>query len=423
MNKLRGVRIIDMSRVLAGPLAGQMLADLGAEVIKIEQPGKGDEARQYGPPFHGDEADGGSAFFLAANRNKRSVAVDFSTPEGSRIIQELAAKSDVVIENFRMGTLARYGLDYATLSARNPGLVYCSLTGFGQSGPYAARPGYDAIFQAMGGLMSSIGHPDDHPAGGPMRTGLSITDVITSLYADVAIIAALHARAGNGGKGDHIDIALLDSTVAAMSHYAMHYLISGRMIPRRGNAGNGGVPSQVFRCSDGAIMLTVGNDGQFARFCEALGHPEWAADGRFSSGVARIKNRDVLIPILEAHFARRTAAECLEALVAADIPAGPINSIEEAFADPQVVARGLRTPARQDGRDAHDVIANPIRYANDPAGDYDRAPLLGEHTDTVLGELLGCSPAELERLARSGVIGRHRSSPPIHSNRSTKDLQ
>lgn len=411
MNKLRGVRVIDMSRVLAGPLAGQMLADLGADVIKIEQPGKGDEARQYGPPFWGDEADGGSSFFLAANRNKRSVAVNFATPEGSRIIQQLAAQADVLIENFRVGTLARYGLDYATLSAQNPGLVYCSLTGFGQSGPYAARPGYDAIFQAMGGLMSSIGYPDEHPAGGPMRTGLSITDVITSLYADVAIIAALHARADNGGKGDYIDIALLDSTVAAMSHYAMHYLISGQMLPRRGNAGNGGVPSQVFRCRDGAIMLTVGNDGQFQRFCQALGHPEWAADTRFATGVARIRNRDTLIPILEAHFATRSTAECLDALVAADIPAGPIHSIEQAFADPQAVARQLRTPVTDDdGGTAHDVIANPIRYANDPTGGYARPPRLGEHTDAVLGDLLGYTPEELERLVQRGVIGRRPAS-------------
>lgn len=423
MNKLRGVRVIDMSRVLAGPLAGQMLADLGAEVIKIEQPGKGDEARQYGPPFAGDEADGGSAFFLAANRNKRSVAVDFSKPEGRAIIRELAAKSDVFIENFRVGTLARHDLDYASLSSNNPGLVYCSLTGYGQTGPYASRPGYDAIFQAMGGLMSSIGYPDDHPAGGPMRTGLSITDVITSLYADVAIIAALHARTSNGGKGDHIDVALLDSTVAAMSHYAMHYLISGNMIPRRGNSGNGGVPSQVFHCRDGAIMLTVGNDGQFRRFSEALGHPEWATDSRFSTGVARIRNRDVLIPILEAHFAQRGMAECLDALVAADIPVGPINSIEEAFSNPQAISRSLRTPARKDGRETHDVIANPIRYANDQSEGYDAPPLLGEHTDSVLRELLGYSTADLQRLAQLGVIERHPKHTPTPQYGSKKDLQ
>ena len=410
MGKLDGVRIIDMSRVLAGPLAGQMLADLGAEVIKIEQPGTGDEARRYGPPFLGEEDEGGTAFFLAANRNKRSVAVDFSKPEGSRIVQQLVAKSDVVIENFRVGTLARHGLDYASLSAQNPGLVYCSLTGFGQSGPYAKRPGYDAIFQSMGGLMSSIGYPDEHPAGGPLRTGLSITDVITSLYADVAIVAALHARAHNGGQGDYIDLALLDSTVATMSHYAMHYLISGQMLPRRGNSGNGGVPSQVFKCRDGSIMLTVGNDAQFVRFCQALGCPEWARDDRFSAGVMRIRNRDTLIPILEAHFAERNAAECLQALVAADIPAGAINNMAQTFADPQVAARTLRAPVRDDGRGPLDVIANPIRFTHDPIDTYIRPPLLGEHTDEVLGGLLCYSAEDLSRLAGTGVIGRRPSA-------------
>ncbi|HYG41782.1 MAG TPA: CaiB/BaiF CoA-transferase family protein [Bordetella sp.] len=408
MDKLHGIRVIDMSRVLAGPLAGQMLADLGAEVIKIEQPGTGDEARHYGPPFLGEEGEGGTAFFLAANRNKRSVTVDFSTPEGSRIVRQLAGKSDVVIENFRVGTLARYGLDYATLSAQNPGLVYCSLTGFGQSGPYARRPGYDAIFQSMGGLMSSIGYPDDHPAGGPLRTGLSITDVITSLYADVAIVAAVHARAHNGGRGDYIDVALLDSTVAAMSHYAMYYLISGQMLPRRGNYGNGGVPSQVFQCRDGSIMLTVGNDAQFIRFCQALGCPEWADDSRFSTGVGRIRNRDALVPILEAHFATRSVAKCLDALVAADIPAGAINNIEQVFADSQVVSRHLRIPVQEDAGTPLDVIANPIRYAHDPIGAYRRPPLLGEHTDEVLGDLLGYTQEELGRLADTGVIGRCR---------------
>ncbi|MGB3287820.1 MAG: CaiB/BaiF CoA-transferase family protein [Burkholderiaceae bacterium] len=409
MGKLHGVRIIDMSRVLAGPLAGQMLADLGAEVIKIEQPKTGDEARRYGPPFLGDEGEGGTSFFLAANRNKRSVAVDFSKPEGCRIVQQLISQSDAVIENFRVGTLARYGLDYNTLSARQPGLVYCSLTGFGQSGPYAQRPGYDAIFQSMGGLMSSIGYPDDHPAGGPLRTGLSITDVITSLYADVAIIAALHARANNGGQGDHIDLALMDSTVAAMSHYAMHYLISGQMLPRRGNSGNGGVPSQVFRCRDGSIMLTVGNDGQFLRFCQALGNPQWARDERFSTGVMRIRNRHILIPILEAHFAGRHTDECLQALVAADIPAGPINDMEQVFADAQTVSRGLRVPVHDDGRDPLDVIANPIRYAHDPIDTYHRPPLLGEHTDEVLSGLLGYSESDLDRLGHEGIIGRRQA--------------
>lgn len=405
MGKLDGIRVVDMSRVLAGPLVGQMLADLGADVIKIENPVAGDESRQYGPPFLGAQDQGGTSFFLAANRNKRSVAIDFSKPEGSRILAELIGQSDVVIENFRVGTLKRYGLDYESLSANHPSLVYCSLTGFGQTGPYASRPGYDAIFQAMGGLMSSIGYPDEHPAGGPLRSGLSITDVITSLYAGLAVIAALHARHTNGGKGDLIDVALLDCTVATMSHYAMHYMISGQMLPRRGNSGNGGVPSQVFRCSDGAIMLTIGNDGQFQRFCNALGHAEWASDDRFSTGVARIRNRDTLVPILEAHFATQKTAQALEALISAEVPAAAINNIAQMFEDPQVISRQLRTPVHDPVMNGLEVLTNPIRYSCDPITEYQRPPLLGEHTEEVLCELAGMNRHMIAELEKNQVIG------------------
>ena len=399
--KLEGIRVIDLSRVLAGPLAGQMLADLGAEVIKIEHPGDGDESRRYGPPFHGDETAGGTAFFLAANRNKKSVTIDFATPEGQRLVTELAGGADVVIENFRVGTLARYGLDYDSLAARNAGLVYCSITGFGQTGPYAMRPGYDAIFQSMGGLMSSIGYPDDHPAGGPMRTGLSITDVITSLYADVAIVSALHARSSNGGRGEHIDIALLDSTVAAMSHYAMYYLISGQVPPRRGNAGNGGVPSQVFACREGALMLTVGNDAQFARLCGALDRPELATDPRFATGVERIRHRQTLLPMLEAVFAIRDAAHWLAALERAEIPSGAINDMAQAFADPQVSARGLRQTGREG---APDLVANPIRYRHDPIARPAAPPALGADTDAVLRGHLGLDGDAIARLRERSVV-------------------
>lgn len=412
MGKLDGIRVIDMSRVLAGPLIGQMLGDLGAEVIKVEHPESGDESRQYGPPFLGNEEQGGSSFFLAANRNKKSIAVDFSKPEGCQILKGLIARSDVVLENYRVGTLKRYGLDYPALSASQPSLIYCSLTGFGQSGPYAHRPGYDAIFQAMGGLMSSIGHPDGHPGSGPLRSGLSITDVITSLYAAVAVVAALNARHTNGGYGDHIDVALLDCTVATMSHYAMHYLISGQMLPRRGNSGNGGVPSQVFRCTDGAIMLTVGNDGQFRRFCLALGHPEWAEDDRFSTGVARIRNRDTLIPILEAHFASQRTRQCLDSLIAADIPAGAINDISSVFDDPQVQSRQLRQHIEDPVMKGLDVIANPIRYSREPVSGYARPPLLGEHTYDVISELLEIDCETLTKLDQSGVIKSHRPKGP-----------
>ncbi|MEO8281218.1 MAG: CaiB/BaiF CoA-transferase family protein [Ideonella sp.] len=399
--KLDGIRVIDMSRVLAGPLAGQMLADLGAEVIKIEQPGSGDEARRYGPPFHGDQGAGETSFFLAANRNKLSVTIDFASLTGQRLLTDLVQGADVLIENFRVGTLARHGLDYETLCAINPGLVYCSLTGFGQTGPYAQRPGYDAIFQSMGGLMSSIGYPDDHPFGGPMRTGLSITDVITSLYADIAIVAALHGRAANGGKGEHIDIALLDSTVAAMSHYAMYYLISGQVPPRRGNAGNGGVPSQLFRCLDGALVLTVGNDAQFARLCGVLGCADLATDTRFASGIERIRHRDTLLPMLESMFADRTVTHWLTALEKADIPSGAINDMAQVFADPQVAARGLRQTGTNG---APDSVANPIRFRHQPVDRHEPAPALGAHTDEVLGRCLGLSRADLDSLRAQSVI-------------------
>lgn len=403
--KLDGVVVIDLTRVLAGPLAGQMLADLGAEVIKVEQPGAGDESRRYGPPFSGDDAAaGGSSFFLAANRNKKSVTVDFSQPAGRQLVQDLARNSDVVLENFRVGTLARHGLDAATLRALNPRLVYCSITGFGQSGPYAQRPGYDAIFQAMGGLMSSIGHPDGEPNGGPLRTGLSITDVITSLYADVAVIAALYARDTRGGTGEHIDIALLDSTVAAMSHVAMYYLISGQQPPRRGNAGNGGVPSQVFACSDGALMLTVGNDAQFRRFCAALEMPELLADERFATGVQRIRHRDALVPLLEARFRTAGVAHWLERLIAADIPAGPIHDMAAVFADPQAVHRGLRRPATGSSFGALDVVANPIHYAEAPVQAYEAPPRVGQHTEEVLMRRLGLDAERLQALRAGGVI-------------------
>jgi crotonobetainyl-CoA:carnitine CoA-transferase CaiB-like acyl-CoA transferase len=403
--KLEGVVVIDLTRVLAGPLAGQMLADLGAEVIKVEQPGAGDESRRYGPPFSGDDAAaGGSSFFLAANRNKKSVTVDFSRPAGRQLVHDLVRNADVVLENFRAGTLARHGLDAATLRGLNPRLVYCSITGFGQSGPYAQRPGYDAIFQAMGGLMSSIGYPDGQPNGGPLRTGLSITDVITSLYADVAVIAALYARDARGGSGEHIDMALLDCTVAAMSHVAMHYLISGTQPPRRGNAGNGGVPSQVFTCSDGALMLTVGNDAQFRRFCTALSIPELVADERFATGVQRIRNRDELVLLLEARFRTASVAHWLERLIAADIPAGPIHDMAAVFADPQAVHRGLRQAATGSSFSALDVVANPIHFADEPVMTYEAPPLVGQHTEEVLIRRLGLDAERLQALRAGGVI-------------------
>lgn len=406
VNALSGVRVLDLSRVLAGPLVGQMLGDLGAEVIKLEQPVFGDESRQYGPPFAGDPGDPatrGSAFFLSANRNKKSVAIDFSKKEGRAVVMALAAQSDVFIENFRVGTLKKYQLDCESLRAANPGLVYCSITGYGQTGPYHARPGYDAVFQAMGGLMSSIGLPDDHAAGGPLRTGVSITDVITGQYAMTGITAALYRRQANGGLGCHLDIALLDSAVAAMSHYAMHFLISGTVLPRRGNGGNGGVPSQGFECTDGMIMLTVGNDRQFHRFSAALGHPEWGIDERFATGPARIRNRDALMPMLEAIFRTQSKAHWLRLLVDAEIPSGPINDMAEVFADPQVLHRAMKVhvgPAEA----GVDLIGNPIHFSGEATTPHAPPPTLGQHTDQVLGDLLGLGTEQLAALRAAGAI-------------------
>lgn len=402
---LKGVRVLDISRVLAGPLVGQMLGDLGAEVIKIEHPATGDESRHYGPPFMGNQNDltrRATAFFLSANRNKKSVAIDFATAEGRELVALLAQRADVVIENFRVGTLQKYGLDYETLSASNPGLVYCSITGYGQTGPYRNRPGYDAVFQAMGGLMSSIGYPDDHPAAGPLRSGVSITDVITGLYASVGVVAALHKRQDDG-RGVHIDMSLMDSTVAAMSHYAVHYLVTGDVLPRRGNGGNGGVPSQAFRCSQGAIMLTAGNDGQFRRLCCALGIPELADDPRFANGSQRIENRAELIPKLEAVFLTKSQQYWLDKLTAAEIPSGSINDVADVFRDPQVRARSMAVPLRCGDLDFQ-VVGNPIAFMNAPTTPNLPAPTLGQHTDEVLINELDLSASRLAELRSAGAI-------------------
>lgn len=404
MGQLDGLLVLDLSRVLAGPLAGQMLADLGAQVIKVEQPGIGDESRQYGPPFFEGGGAYESAFYLSANRGKQSITIDFSRPEGQSLVRGLAAKADVLIENFRVGTLARYGLGYAQLKELNPRLVYCSLTGFGQDGPSHKRPGYDAIFQAMGGLMSSIGNPDNAPGGGPLRTGLSVTDVFTSLYSGVAILSALYARDARGGSGEHIDMALLDATVATMSHYALYYLVSGQQPPRRGNGGNGGVPSQAFRCADDMVMLTVGNDAQFARFANALDHPEWLQDTRFATGVERIRHRDVLIPILEKVFLDRPAKHWLKVLLAADIPVGPVQDLAQVFSDPQVLHRGLQQTLRHaGGADVH-LVANPIKFREQPISPGTAPPMLGQHTEAVLERELGLGATEIAQLRSQGVI-------------------
>jgi crotonobetainyl-CoA:carnitine CoA-transferase CaiB-like acyl-CoA transferase len=404
---LEKIRVLDLSRVLAGPLTAQMLGDLGAEVIKVERPGEGDDSRSYGPPFM-SSADGTrtgeSGFYLSANRNKRSVTVDLGKPDGQEIVRRIALQSDVVIENFRVGVLAKFGLDYASLSKLNPRLIYLSVTGYGQTGEQAHRPGYDAIFQAAGGHMAVTGAPDHLPGGGPTRSGLSIVDILTSLYAASAILAALiHRDRSPEGRGQYIDIALLDSMVAALSHRGMQYLISGTAAPRRGNVGGGGSPSQVFRCSDGQIVLTVGNDAQWLRFCAAI-EPGLAADSRFSTVTRRIENRDALTPILEVKFAARTRAHWLRALDEAGIPSGPVNELSEVFSDPQLLQRGMVVEVKHPAAEALSLIGNPIHYSETPLNRYESPPTLGEHTDLVLRELLGYSDAQIGALRQAKAI-------------------
>jgi crotonobetainyl-CoA:carnitine CoA-transferase CaiB-like acyl-CoA transferase len=405
---LSNIVVLDLSRVLAGPLAGQMLADLGAEVIKIERPGAGDDSRVYGPPFAGGDAGqaaGESGFYLSCNRGKKSVTLDLSNAKGQDIARQLAAKADVVLENFRVGALAKYGLDYASIKALNPKVVYCSITGYGQTGPKRFAPGYDAIFQAQCGLMSVTGLPDEHAGGGPMKVGPSIVDILTSQYATTAIIAALYHRDQHGGSGQHIDMALLDSGVASLSHLMQQYLVSGVQPPRRGTAGNGGVPSQGFRCADDAyVMLTVGNEAQWVRFCEVLKRPDIAADPRFNYGIGRIKNRDTLIPMLQEVFHTRPAREWLDELDAAEIPCGPINDFDAVFADPQVQHRGLKVQVEHPLAGTIAQVANPIRFSETPIDSCKPNPLLGQHTAAVLKEKLGLDTAALEKLTTARII-------------------
>lgn len=405
---LEGFRVLDLSRVLAGPLVAQMLGDLGAEVIKIEKPFEGDDSRTYGPPFL-TATDGRktreSGFYLSANRNKRSVTVDLSTRAGQELVRRIAQKADVVVENFRVGSLAKFGLDYASLSALNPRLVYLSITGYGQTGPMAQRPGYDAIFQAAGGHMAVTGAPDHLAGGGPMRSGLSIVDILTSLYGTIAVLAALnHRDHGPEGRGQYIDVALLDSMVAALSHRGMQYLISGKPAPRRGNVGAGGSPSGAFRCADGLIVLTVGNDLQWQRFCSAIGKAELASDARFSTATLRIENREMLSPTLEAMFAAKGKAHWLKVLEAADIPSGPVNELPDVFADAQVRERGMVVSVPHPLSGALDLIANPIRFSATAIDRYEAPPTLGQHTESVLRDLLGMGEAEVRALKEAKII-------------------
>ncbi|MGC3983483.1 MAG: CaiB/BaiF CoA-transferase family protein [Pseudorhodoferax sp.] len=404
---LAGIRVLDLSRVLAGPWAAQLLGDLGAEVVKVERPGTGDDTRTWGPPFVRDGAGQpttDAAYYLCTNRNKRSITVDMQTPAGQRLLQTLAQQSDVVVENFKTGSLAQYGLDWATLSALNPRLVYCSITGFGQTGPYAQRAGYDFLIQGMGGLMSITGQPDGAPGAGPMKVGVALTDILTGLYAANAIQAALHARARTG-RGQYIDLALLDVGVACLGNQAMNYLHSGQAPQRMGNAHPNTVPYQDFPTADGHMILATGNDGQYARFCAAAGHPEWASDPRFVRNTDRLQHRDVLIPLLRSATVQRTTAEWIGLLEQAGVPCGPINTIADVFADPQVRARGLQMAMPHAAGAEVALVANPIRLSDTPVQYREAPPRLGQHTRAVLHDILKMSDEDIDALQREGALG------------------
>ncbi|HVY86793.1 MAG TPA: CaiB/BaiF CoA-transferase family protein [Caulobacterales bacterium] len=400
------MRVLDLSRVLAAPLAAQMLGDLGAEVIKVERPGSGDEARDYGPPFLKDRAGEptrDAAFYLSANRNKKSITVDLASAEGQSIIRELAKRSDIVIENFKTGTLRKYGLDYESLKAVNPRLIYCSVTGFGQTGPLAEKPGYDGVFQAMSGLMSATGHPDGAPGAGPLKIGISMVDILTSHYAVSAILAALYHRDVHKGPGQYIDMALLDCGIASLSHYAMNYLVSGVLPPRRGNGGFGGVPSQSFRCADRDIFLVAGNDSQFNRYCEALERPDLASDPRFSTTRARIENRDALLAILEEEMRRRPAAEWLQRLDDAEVPASLVNNLADALEHPQVRHREMLQSVQHPLAGEIQLLRNPIKLSETPIGPCSAPPVVGQHTTEILRSL-GYDEAKISALRQARAV-------------------
>jgi crotonobetainyl-CoA:carnitine CoA-transferase CaiB-like acyl-CoA transferase len=403
---LAGVRVLDLTRILAGPWCTQILADLGAEVVKIERPEVGDDTRSWGPPYLTD-SDGGerdAAYFHAANRGKKSVAVDIASAEGQALVRKLVSQSDVVIENFKVGGLKAYGLDYESLAALKPSLVYCSITGFGQTGPYAERAGYDFMVQGMGGLMSLTGQPDGTPGAEPLKVGVALTDVLTGLYASIGILAALRHRDATGA-GQHIDMSLLDVQVATLANQSLNYLATGTSPKRLGNSHPNIVPYQAFATADGHIILAVGNDRQFQRFCELVGRADLGYDPLYATNPARVANRQTLIPILTDVLAKRTTDEWIEDLAAVGVPAGPINDLERVFADPQVQARGMQTaPRAADGATVHGV-ASPIKMSATPPQDDRAAPRLGEHTDDVLSELLDITAEDLGRLRAAGVIG------------------
>ena len=413
---LKGVRVLDLSRVLAGPWCTQTLGDLGADIIKVEKPGSGDDTRGWGPPFLADRNGSDTnqaAYYLGTNRNKRSLACDIATSEGQALIKQLVAKCDVFVENFKVGDMARYGLDYTQLRLINPALVYCSVTGFGQTGPYKDRAGYDYAIQGMGGLMSVTGERDDLPGGGPQKVGVAVADLFTGMYATVGILAALrHAEAT--GEGQHIDMALLDTQVAMLANLGANYLVRGRAegkVPgRAGNAHINIVPYQVFEAAPAPngdpqyLIVAVGNDGQFAKFCSVIGQPEWATDSRFSTNAARVRHRDILVPQIAALLRQQAKQHWLSALEGGKVPCGPINNLAEVFDDPQVQARGMVDRWSHAFADDVSLVASPLKLSQTPVAHHYPPPTLGEHTDELLRELLALDEAALTALRKAGVI-------------------
>jgi formyl-CoA transferase len=403
---LQHIRVLDLSRVLAGPWCSQNLADLGADVIKIERPGVGDDTRSWGPPYMRD-ADGHdtteAAYYLAANRGKRSVTLDIASAEGQAIIRELARQSDVVIENYKVGQLKKYGLDYASLKREKPDLVYCSVTGFGQDGPYAQRAGYDFIVQGLGGFMSITGERDALPGGGPQKAGVAIADLMTGMYATIAVMAALTHR-DRTGEGQYIDMALLDVQVAMLANMGSNYLASGKAPVRWGNAHPNIVPYQTFPTSDGHIIVAVGNDGQYGKFVEAGGRPELATDARFATNPLRVRNRETLVPILAEMVKSKSKQEWISELEAAGVPCGPINNLEEVFGNPQVKARELQVDLSHPSGGTARMVRSPMNLSVTPARCDLPPPTLGQHTDQVLRDLLGHSDGEIAALRDKGVV-------------------
>ncbi|RPJ46163.1 MAG: CoA transferase [Betaproteobacteria bacterium] len=403
---LSHIKVLDLSRVLAAPWAGQNLADLGAQVIKVERPGGGDDSRAFGPPWLKDPQGADtkeSAYFAAANRGKKSITVNLSRPEGQELVRKLAAEVDVLLENYKFGDLARYGLGYEDLRKINPGLIYCSVTGFGQTGPYRERPGYDFMVQGMGGLMSITGERDDLPGGGPQRVGVPIVDIMTGMYASIAVCAAIAHRAETG-VGQHLDLALLDTQAAFLANQAMNYLATGEVPGRLGNAHPNIVPYQTFRTSDGDIILACGNDNLFNKFCEVAGCQALAQDPRFVTNAKRVENREEITAQLNAVFARRTTREWVEMLEAAGVPNGPINNIAQVFEEPQIVARGVKIEMDHPTAGKVPLVASPMRFSATPVAYKLPPPTLGQHTDEILRDVLQLDAVEIARLRSEKIV-------------------